>query len=905
MLIISALFTVIGLSVLGTAGYLFTKKMADESSFFIEYQTAFFEIIQIEINAQKLMNKLSVHISAEEPSHMDEISHEIIELTKLVSDDLYKFYTSLLSIDERYDQHQKKAISLELENFQEQWSQFRLIIKKILHLSSDYSKADAYSLISTDGKKIFNKAISIIDLRIQNYRNKTELFRDQVRQYQEYTVRGILFISIIGIGLGVAINVWIIFNIMNLLNTAVTISEKVASGDTKVDIKVVKKDEMGKLLIAQKEMINSIQSVIEQANMISKGDYSINIVPRSKNDYLSLALNEMTQTLKEVTIINKEQDWIKTGQAELNDRMRGNKDAYDLANSIVTYIANYINAQVGAIYMNNTKNVLRIVGSYAFKTHNSSDYTFQLGEGLIGQAAVEMKSILIKGIPFDQTNLIIHTGLNESVPSHIYIVPFVYEGILMGVMEFGKMMDFSEAEQTLLDMVSENIAIAFNSSDERYRARKLLEETKRQAEELKSQKEELAEKSMALSLSNQYKSNFLANMSHELRSPLNSILLLSQSLSENKDGILSEDLVQHAKTIHISGRELLDLINDILDMAKVESGKEELTITEYKLEDLPLYVRMNFEKMAEQKGLILKTEIGENLPLVIKTDQRRLEQIVRNFMSNALKFTVKGTIIFKIYRPISISEFEKVPLSPNNTIIISVSDTGIGIAKEKQQIIFEAFQQANGSTCRKYGGTGLGLSISKKIASLLKGEITLHSKVGQGSTFSLYLPEIIETEVIKEFKNDEEECSHLINDDIDQSDHNIKTSEKLEMFLKDKVILLIDDDMRNVYALSHYFTKRGIIVEQAFDGKEAMQILEKNSNLDLILIDTMIPEMDCYELMKKIREKTNYQDIPMIALSANHIKEDRDKSIKSGASDYISKPVDTLKLFSLMRRWLS
>jgi len=903
------MFTVIGLSILGAAGYIFTKKMAEVSSFIIDTQTVFLKISEIESNAQKVMVKLSVHISAEEPASMNEISHEIIELSKRVSEEIYQFYTLLLSIDEQYVINQKNGISLELERFQGKWLQFQMVIRKILRLSSDYLKEDAYSLIITEGKKKFNKATSILHQRIENYRNKTAGFRNQIRDYQESSVRGILFITFFGIGLGVAINVWIIFSIMNLINIVVNNSEKVASGDTNVHIEVLRNDEMGKLLSAQKEMINSIQSVIDQANTISKGDYSVNVVPRSENDDLSLALNRMTQKLREMTQKNKEQDWIKTGQTELNDRMRGNRDAYELANSAATFIANYVNAQIGAIYLNNDKNTLKLFGSYAFKTPQNVDFQYKFGEGLIGQAATEMKSILFNELSFDQTDLIINSGFHECVPYSIYIVPLIYAEKVIGVMEFGKSMHFNEAEIILLDMISQSMAIAFNSSGERYRTKKLLEETKRQAEKLQKQKEELAKTSKALSLSSQYKSDFLANMSHELRSPLNSILLLSQSLADNKNGNLSHNQVQHAKTIHTSGKELLTLINDILDMTKIESGKEEIIITPYKLKELPFYVRQHFEHMAEQKKLILKTEMDENLPLSINTDQRRLEQIVKNFMSNAIKFTEKGTIEFKILRPLDQSELDNWQYSPDKTIKISVSDTGIGIPQDKQHIIFDAFQQADGSTSRKFGGTGLGLSISKKIATLLKGKITLNSQFGQGSTFSLYLPEILEPKENDIDSNDneeeEEQISDLKNELVGQSANNTKNSEYLKNFLKDKVFLLIDDDMRNVYTLSHFFAERGVIVEQAFGAKEALKMLDDSRQIDLVLIDMMIPEMDVYDLIRIIRKQENVKNVPIIALMTKNIEKEKDKIIKAGASDCLLKPVDTFNLQSMIWRWIS
>jgi signal transduction histidine kinase/ActR/RegA family two-component response regulator len=408
--------------------------------------------------------------------------------------------------------------------------------------------------------------------------------------------------------------------------------------------------------------------------------------------------------------------------------------------------------------------------------------------------------------------------------------------------------------------------------------------------ELKNTEFELAsrsleEKAEQLQLISKYKSEFLANMSHELRTPLNSLLILSQVLVENREGNLTPEQVQFAHTVYTSGNELLALINEILDLSKVEAGKMPIVPKGFRLTEIERHLEQTFRHVADQKGLGFEIKLGERLPAVLFTDATRLQQILKNLLSNAFKFTLRGRVLVHI---------DRAQENPN-AVRFAVTDTGIGIPLEKQKLIFEAFQQADGTTSRKYGGTGLGLTISREIARLLGGRIEVESVPGKGSTFSLVLPATYvgaDMGLHDEFGSGTalvpETRTVLLPDDVD---------------LNGTRVLLVDDDARNMFAIRTVLEARGIQVLHAANGKVALEMLRSKPDLDLILMDTMMPEMDGLTAMRGIRETLELKKLPIISLTAQAMIGDREKALEAGASDYVTKPVDPQTLLGVIHAW--
>jgi two-component system chemotaxis sensor kinase CheA len=395
-----------------------------------------------------------------------------------------------------------------------------------------------------------------------------------------------------------------------------------------------------------------------------------------------------------------------------------------------------------------------------------------------------------------------------------------------------------------------------------------------------------------LSIASQYKSEFLANMSHELRTPLNSMLILSQLLADNKEGNLTEKQIEYAETVHNSGQELLNLIDDVLDLSKIESGRLDLQRDSVMILEITQSLRRVFLPLAERKGLNLNIRIHENLPEQIFTDRQRLMQILKNLLSNAIKFTSHGEVKLEIYR----DRFR------SSMVAFAVEDTGIGISADKHEMIFEAFRQADGTTGRKYGGTGLGLSISREFASLLGGEIHLQSSVGEGSKFTLLLPELssdFQSEVHKQLASTHESKVLKKTEPTLPAQWEV-TSPTNSMDLTGKKLLLVDDDIRNLYSLSNLLESHGMQVVHAENGIGAIDMLKQDPNIDLVIMDVMMPEMDGYQAMRTIRGMAKFKKLPIIALTAKAMKEDKERCIQAGASDYLTKPVQVDQLMTII-----
>lgn len=657
----------------------------------------------------------------------------------------------------------------------------------------------------------------------------------------------------------------------------------------------------------------------------------------------------------------QDQDWMKTGIVRLGEVMSGDPDLTTIANRAISEISTYLDAQVGVIYMvqQGTGDSLSLMGSYAYSKRKSLSNVFKLGEGLVGQAALEKKQILIRNVPEDYVKVI--SGLGERVPRYICVTPFLFEGNTKGVVEIGTLSEMTDREMEYLNQAMPALAMSVQSAEGRSAVARLLTESQTLSEELQTQQEELrvsneelqeqtnslkvseeelkvqqeelrvtneelqesntlldrqkrdVEKARSdietqateLALASKYKSEFLANMSHELRTPLNSLLLLSQSLSDNKPGNLTGEQVECATIIRNSGNDLLNLINEILDLSKIEAGRMDLQLGPVRLSDLADSMRDSFWHMTENKGLTLEVAVHEDVPSEIRSDRKRIEQILKNLISNAIKFTDSGSVTISFARPSEGTNLFTSGLTADKCLAITVRDTGIGIAPENQKIIFEAFQQVDGGTARKYGGTGLGLSISRELARLLSGEIQIESQQGKGSVFTLYLPleapsgrgnSSRATQTI--FRADEQAASKparsvsggvQIEDDRDNLAKN------------DSLILVIEDDPSFARILYRKCHDKGFKCLAAPTGEEGLDLARKHQP-GAIILDINLPGMDGWAVLGALKENMNTRHIPVHIATADGTPSE---AFRRGAVGLVNKPLsleDLDETFSRLER---
>ncbi|PWU20808.1 MAG: hybrid sensor histidine kinase/response regulator, partial [Bdellovibrio sp.] len=658
-----------------------------------------------------------------------------------------------------------------------------------------------------------------------------------------------------------------------------------------------------------------VRAIAEVSTAVTKGDLTRSVTVEAQGEVAALKdnINQMIGNLKDTTWKNTEQDWLKTNLAKFSGMMQGQRSITSVAQLIMSELNPLVESRLGTFYIaegegENTS--LSLIASYAFRERKNLANRYSLKEGLVGQCAFEKKTILLTNPPDNYIQ--IESSLGEGTPVNIIVLPVLFEGDLKAVIELASFKPFSQNYLNFLAQLMDSIGVILNMISSSMRTEELLKELKKSNAELEAQAKELEDKAKLLEVKNQevelasgsleekaeqlsliskYKSEFLANMSHELRTPLNSLLILSQSLVENREKNLTAEQVKYATTIHSAGQDLLALINEILDLSKVEAGKMPIDPKGVKVAQIRDYLDSTFKPVADHKDLEFKIEIQDGVPDGVFTDENRLQQILKNLLSNAFKFTEKGGVTLTIGPASRDRRFEMETLNQaKNVIALSVSDTGIGIPMEKQKLIFEAFQQADGTISRKYGGTGLGLTISREIARLLGGIIEVESTPGVGSVFTLYLPQKYVSQDILALTEREPAVV-------------IPPLPKDANFTGCRV-LVVDDDMRNVYAITSILESHGIIVSFAENGKQAIRSLKENPAVDIVLMDTMMPEMDGLEAMRAIRAMNEFQNLPIISLTAKAMKGDRERCLAAGASDYITKPVDPNNLLSLMFVWL-
>ncbi|MEV6105934.1 HAMP domain-containing protein [Streptomyces sp. NPDC051940] len=759
-------------------------------------------------------------------------------------------------------------------------------------------------------------------------------------------------------------------------------------------------------------LTSQVRNIAQVATAVTRGDLSLKIDADAAGEILELQeyINTMIVKLRETTLANKEQDWLKGNLARISGLLQGRRDLADVARLIMSELTPVVAAQHGAFFIAlpaaggdelgaegaEDSYELRMIGSYGHQ-RGAMPTVLRPGETLIGTAAQEKRTILVENVP--EGYLKIASGLGEAPPAHVIVVPLVFEDTILGVVELAAFQNFTQIQKDFLSQLAEMIATSINTISANTKTESLLKQSQELTEQLQDRSQELENRQKALEDSNaeleekaellarqnrdieiknveiedarqgleeraeqlavsmRYKSEFLANMSHELRTPLNSLLILAKLLADNAEANLTPKQVEFAETIHGAGSDLLQLINDILDLSKVEAGKMDVSPTRIALVQLVDYVEATFRPLTAEKGLDFSVRVSPELPATLNTDEQRLLQVLRNLLSNAVKFTDSGGVQLVIRPagndvPVAIKEqmLENGSLRDPDAPLIafSVTDTGIGIASSKMRVIFEAFKQADGTTSRKYGGTGLGLSISREIARLLGGEIHADSEPGRGSTFTLYLPlhpaELAHAHLAPDTAVHPDgavadavaAAGHAAEDGgqpaeallttavlapeallpgqgAPQPRGNGPTGRREQRALAapqfngafdGEKVLIVDDDIRNVFALTSVLEQHGLAVLYAENGREGIEVLEQHDDVAVVLMDIMMPEMDGYATTSAIRRMPQFTGLPIIALTAKAMKGDREKAIESGASDYVTKPVNTDHLLAVMRRWM-
>ncbi|MFD7748334.1 HAMP domain-containing protein [Streptomyces sp. NPDC059698] len=783
-------------------------------------------------------------------------------------------------------------------------------------------------------------------------------------------------------------------------------------------------------------LTRQVRAIAAVATAVTRGDLNLKIDVDAAGEIQVLQdnINTMIANLRDTTLANKEQDWLKGNLARISGLMQGRRDLDDVASLIMSELTPVVSAQHGAFFLamapgdsdevgpdngEDGSYELRMRGSYGYSA-GSMPTSFRPGETLIGTAAEEKRTIQVDNVP--PGYLKISSGLGEAPPAHVIVLPVLFEGKVLGVIELASFQPFTHIQRDFLNQLAEMIATSVNTISVNTKTEKLLEQSQELTEQLRDRSQELENRQKALQASNaeleekaellaqqnrdievknteieearqvleeraeqlavsmRYKSEFLANMSHELRTPLNSLLILAKLLADNAEGNLSPKQVEFAETIHGAGSDLLQLINDILDLSKVEAGKMDVSPTRIALVQLVDYVEATFRPLTAEKGLDFSVRVSPELPATLHTDEQRLLQVLRNLLSNAVKFTDSGAVELVI-RPAGadvphairehLLEAGTLRDPDADLIAFSVTDTGIGIASSKMLVIFEAFKQADGTTSRKYGGTGLGLSISREIARLLGGEIHAASEPGRGSTFTLYLP-LHRAELPPQgypstgsgsaealggagepgqaaspqdqqgplgdpansagvFRRrrkalgdaarraalpagrtapgsapSQEEWVQGGQGDGPAQDQDAgeEQAPRRTFRFRGEKVLIVDDDIRNVFALTSVLEQHGLAVLYAENGREGIEVLEQHDDVTVVLMDIMMPEMDGYATTTAIRRMPQFAGLPIVALTAKAMKGDREKAIDCGASDYVTKPVDPDHLLAVMEQWM-
>ncbi len=787
------------------------------------------------------------------------------------------------------------------------------------------SRNEIINTLNDIGKEIANNSEEIMLSVIK----EQDTFGPKVKEINENATYQMLGISLMAILLSIAISIVIIrivvFPVRTVTNTFKNISE--GESDFKLRLQVKSTDELG-------EMANYFNKFMEKLQVI----------------------------MDKV----EEHNWLKNGQSKLNEKIRGEQDIISLASNIITFLAKYLDAQIGVIYLKTDNDYFKMVGSYAYKKRKTCSNEIKIGEGLVGQSALEKQTILMSNIPDDY--ITINSGVGEAVPKNILVTPCLYNDEIKCIIELGSFKEFTDIEIEFVEEIGEIIAISINSAESRTKMKELLEKSLKQTEELQLQQEELRqtneeleeqakalkesesrlqtqqeelrvtneeleertrslekqkgeidqknqilemaqieieEKASDLERANKYKSQFLANMSHELRTPLNSILILSKLLADkdNKNP-LSEKELQFAKTIYSSGTDLLNLINDILDLSKVEAGKMELNLENMNIRELIYDIEESFKPLALEKDISMSLDISNELPDYIYTDYQRLKQILKNLISNAFKFTEQGSVTIRINRPDK-EETLNSSIDYRKAIKFSIIDTGVGIEEDKQKLIFEAFKQSDGTISRKYGGTGLGLFISQELTRILGGTINMKSELGKGSIFSIILPARSSDRIDNQYNKLCDVARSQV-DQVDQEEKEIvlvkedkKVKDDSKNDVNEKLLLIIEEDLNFTKTLCDLADEKEFKYLLARDGETGIQIANNNKP-DAIILNIGLPEMNGWEVIERLENNPTTCNIPVHVISGYESK-DIDE-IKNGIIGCLTKPISLDKIKDMFQK---
>ncbi|MDB6172551.1 MAG: diguanylate cyclase, partial [Chthoniobacteraceae bacterium] len=699
-------------------------------------------------------------------------------------------------------------------------------------------------------------------------------------------------------------------------------------------------------------LTTQLRAIADVATAVTKGDLtrSIQVAAQGEVAFVKDNINEMIRNLKDTTQRNNEQDWLKTNLAKFTRMLQGQKDLLTVGRLILSELAPVVSAHQGVFYIMDgvgAEPELRLLASYAFRERKGVNNRFKLGEGLVGQAALEKERILLTKVPDDYIQ--ISSGLGESTPKNIVVLPIVFEGQVKAVMELSSFDRFNSTHQTFLDQLTESIGIVLNTIEANMRTEDLLKQSQSLAGELQNRQlelqatnQELEEKArqlfeqnaeverknfeveqarqalegkaQQLSLTSKYKSEFLANMSHELRTPLNSLLILADQLVINPDGNLTSKQVEFARTIRGSGKDLLKLINDILDLSKIESGTVNVDVSDVRLSDLRANMERTFRHVAADKGVEFQIDIDSALPPAIFTDEQRLEQILKNLLSNAFKFTERGFVKFSIGSATSGWSPDCGALNRARiAIVFSVIDSGIGIASDKHAAIFEAFQQADGSTSRKYGGTGLGLAISRELARLLGGEIRLESEENRGSRFTLFLPQSTAGAVMEKpsVPASPWQPPNVTSPSWQPQSAAAPAPVAAPAFIDwtladdrdtiqigDRTVLIIEDDRNFASLLMEVARENGFKTIVTSRGHSAVGLVSEYMP-SAITLDISLPDVNGWKVLERLKGSLSSRHIPVFVVS---VDEEPNNILRQGALCFLTKPATREDLATIFTR---
>ncbi len=867
-------------------------------------------------------------------------NHDDPSAVKLLNNAKQSIVSSMGMIDRSIADEQSKEIYSRLAA---EWNYLQIILSS----TEDWKSVSSIASL----KQETTKMQALVESFVERQKTLTEMSIKKTNSFTTSTRTNMIFILLAAFTLAVAISMFIVRLIQKTIggdpDMVSEAAKKINTGDLNIDFGTKPEG----VYAALQDIVINLNSVVEQANSVASGNYQTEIHLRSKNDRLGMALKQMNENLSKNATNNEEQNWLKDGLNLLAQEISGDLTIQKLADKAISFMGRYINAGKGVLYVSEKEGKsLQLLGSYAFTERDRINNTFQYGEGVIGQVALEKKAIALHNSSPEETEIITGTSAKAA---YTFTYPLLYENELFGIIEIASLSALSPIQIDLLNQSSSIIASYLFTAQQKEQIKILLskaqdsqanaeekaralqelntqmeeqqqqlqqqteelqqsnalmeeqqqqlqqqseelqqtnaqleeqqQQTQQQSEELRQTNESLMltkvaldQRAQELESSNQYKSEFLANMSHELRTPLNSILMLSKMIARNDKGNQGEDDIKKATIIHSSGEELLRLINDILDLSKIEAGKTSLTISQLDSSKMGKELNDYFIQLAQNKNIefIITNEITQK----VMTDQDKVSQIMRNFISNAIKFTNTG----------SVKVLMTLTKRPNNPVKLEVKDTGVGIPKDNLKLIFEAFHQVDSSISREFGGTGLGLTIAKRLTQSLKGEITLESEIGKGSTFTLWLPLTLNQEQEVGYRqNIEYELPKRTEKPVVQPQVEDATDDRLTLDNSSKVFLVVEDDEIFAGIVESIIHSMNMQCLKAKTASEALN-LASSYRLAGIILDLNLPDMSGSELLRKLKSSKELRHIPVQIISS----QDKDtNTMEIGALDFIQKPV--------------